>query len=129
MWRGLLARFVGKVRRCKDLGNAPGSDCETVGPQLTNNTAHSVTRYDRMIMLGPLGPSDRACVSWSFLAPRAGAVAAFVRPQSGTAPVGMAPCNCRPAAPKPGQHPAKGNCGSWRQLASEWPVIVALRYP
>src|SRR5262245_25885402 len=32
------------------------TDCATVGPQLTNNTAHSVTRYDRMIMLGPLGP-------------------------------------------------------------------------
>jgi len=27
----------------------------TVGPQLTNNKAHHVTRYDGMIMLGQFG--------------------------------------------------------------------------
>src|SRR5262252_3888224 len=47
-------------------------DCATVGPQLTNNKAHNVTRYDRMIMLGPLEPSARARVPWSFVAPRRG---------------------------------------------------------
>src|SRR5262245_3980269 len=35
------------------------TDCATVGPQLTNNKAHNVTRYDRIIMVGPLGPSAR----------------------------------------------------------------------
>src|SRR5262249_9032718 len=40
-----------------------------------------------MIMLGPLGPSARARVPWSFVAPRAHAVLAFVRPRFGTAPV------------------------------------------
>jgi hypothetical protein len=63
------------------------TDCATVGPQLTNNKAHNVTRYDRMIMVGPLEPSARARVPWSFVAPRACAVAAFVRPRGGTAPV------------------------------------------
>src|SRR4029077_18998239 len=41
------------------------TDCATVGPQLTNNKAHNVTRYDRMIMVSPLGPSARARVPWS----------------------------------------------------------------
>ena len=27
------------------------TDCATVGPQLTNNKAHNVTRYDGMIMV------------------------------------------------------------------------------
>src|SRR5262249_39473933 len=63
------------------------TDCATVGTQLTNNKAHNVTRYDRMIMLGPLGPSARARVPWSFVAPRAHAVLAFVRPRFGTAAV------------------------------------------
>jgi hypothetical protein len=40
-----------------------------------------------MIMVGPLGPSARARVPWSFVAPRAHTVLAFVRPRSGTAPV------------------------------------------
>src|SRR6516165_4663203 len=63
------------------------TDCATVGPQLTNNKAHNVTRYDRMIMIGPLGPSARAGVPWSFVAPRTHTVLAFVRPRFGTAPV------------------------------------------
>src|SRR6266446_1087957 len=62
------------------------TDCATVGPQLTNNKAHNVTRYDRMIIVGPLGPSARA-LPWSFVVPCACAVAAFVRPRFGTAPV------------------------------------------
>jgi len=62
-------------------------DCATVGSQLTNNKAHNVTRYDRMIMLGPLEPSARARVPSSFVAPRACAVVAFVRPRFGTAQV------------------------------------------
>jgi hypothetical protein len=40
-----------------------------------------------MIMLGPLGPSARARVPWSFVAPRAHTVLAFVRPRFGTAAV------------------------------------------
>src|SRR5215831_7208808 len=59
--------------------------CATVGPQLTNTKAHNVTRYDGMIMVGPLWPSARARVPWSFVVPRACAVAAFVRPRFGTA--------------------------------------------
>src|SRR5262249_13785607 len=58
-----------------------------MGPQLTNNKAHNVTRYDGMIMVGPLGPRARAPVPWSFVAPRACAVVAFVRPRFGSAPV------------------------------------------
>src|SRR6516162_4163518 len=61
------------------------TDCATVGPQLTNTKAHNVTRYDGMIMVGPLWPSARARVPWSFVVPRACAVAAFVRPRFGTA--------------------------------------------
>jgi hypothetical protein len=38
-------------------------------------------------MVGPLGPSVRARVPWSFVVPRACAVVAFVRPRFGTAPV------------------------------------------
>src|SRR5262249_36392633 len=55
--------------------------CATVGPQLTNNKAHSATTYDRMIMVGPLEPSARARVPdhlWLFvLAPP------LLAPQSG----------------------------------------------
>jgi len=40
-----------------------------------------------MIMLGPLEPSARARVPWSFVAPRACAVVAFGRPRFGTAQV------------------------------------------
>jgi hypothetical protein len=39
-----------------------------------------------MIIVGPLGPSARA-LPWSFVVPGACAVAAFVRPRFGTAPV------------------------------------------
>jgi hypothetical protein len=42
---------------------------------------HNVTRYDGMIMVGPHGPSARARVPRSFVAPCACAVAAFVRPR------------------------------------------------
>src|SRR5262245_65885660 len=64
------------------------TDCATAGPQLTNNKAHNVTTYDEMIMVGPLGPSARARVPWLFVAPRACAVAAFVRPRFRTAQCG-----------------------------------------
>src|SRR6516225_10444636 len=64
------------------------TDCATVGPQLANNKAHNVTTYDGMIMVGPLGPSARARVPCSFVAPRACAVAAFVRPRFRTAQCG-----------------------------------------
>ena len=40
-----------------------------------------------MIMLGPLGSSARARVPWSFVAPRAHTVLAFVRPRFGTVAV------------------------------------------
>ena len=40
-----------------------------------------------LMMLGPLGPSARARVPWSFVAPRAHTVLAFVRPRFGTGPV------------------------------------------
>src|SRR5262249_14214312 len=71
---GLLRR----ASRCCSSGRAPrvapsklvsinsksntATDCATVGPQLTNNKAHSATTYDRMIMVGPLEPSARARV-------------------------------------------------------------------
>src|SRR5262249_27692574 len=98
-------------------------DCATVGPQLTNNKAHNVTRYDRMIMLGPLEPSARARVPWSFVAPRACAVVAFGRPRFGTALVECT-LQCRPAAPRRGRSrrapgPAADHCGSSAQLRCE----------
>jgi hypothetical protein len=48
--------------------------------------AHNVTRYDRMIIVGPIGPSARA-LPWLFVVPGACAVAPFIRPRFGTAPV------------------------------------------
>src|SRR5262249_59555520 len=69
-----------------------------------------------MIMVGPLGPSARACVPWSFVVPRACAVAAFVRPLLGPRRSSET-LQLSTAAPKPGQYPANGNCGSWRRLA------------
>jgi len=41
-----------------------------------------------MIIVGPLGPSARA-LPWSFVVPGACAVAAFVRPRFGTAPLAI----------------------------------------
>jgi len=32
------------------------TDCATVGPQLTINKVHNVTRYDGMIMVGLIRP-------------------------------------------------------------------------
>src|SRR5260221_855620 len=62
------------------------TDCATVGPQLTNNKAHNVTRYDGMIMVVYLG--QVLALACSFVAPRACAVAAFVRPWLRTAQSG-----------------------------------------
>src|ERR1700746_2098151 len=64
------------------------TDCATVGPQLTHNKAHNVTRYDRTIIVGPLGRSARArTFNGPFVNPRARAVATFARLRFGTAPV------------------------------------------
>src|SRR6516164_6825014 len=62
------------------------TDCATVGPQLTNNKAHNVTRYDGMIMVVYLG--QVLALACSFVAPRTYAVAAFVRPWLRTAQSG-----------------------------------------
>jgi hypothetical protein len=70
------------------LATKTATDCAAVGPQLTNNKAHNVTTYDGMIMVGPLGPSARARVPCSFVAPRACPVGAFVRPRLRTAQSG-----------------------------------------
>src|SRR5262249_13630413 len=52
------------------------TDCLTVGPQLTNNKAHNITRYDGMIMVVYLG--QVLALACSFVGPRACAVALFV---------------------------------------------------
>src|SRR5262249_3181850 len=54
------------------------TDCATVGPQLMNNKAHNVMRYDGMIMVGYLGRV--LALACSFVAPRIYAVVAFFRP-------------------------------------------------
>ena len=44
-----------------------GLHCATVGPQLTNNKVHNVTRCDRMIIHGPLGQSLQQCAEFALL--------------------------------------------------------------
>src|SRR5215831_9385674 len=62
------------------------TDCAAVGPQLTNNKAQNVSRYDGIIMVGYLGRV--LALACSFVAPRTYAVVAFLRPWLWTAQSG-----------------------------------------